>query len=57
MVPIVYMLIASLVYQFQDMNPAYLELVKIFVGSIGWIGGLTLFMWWREKNKKAIVQA
>jgi hypothetical protein len=32
-------------------NPAYMDIIKIFAGSILWIGGLTLFMWWRERNK------
>ena len=36
------------------MDPAYLDIVKIFAGSIGWIGGLTLFMWIREKKKLAV---
>jgi hypothetical protein len=38
---------------FVNMDPAYLDLVKIFAGSIGWIGGLTMFMWIREKKKEA----
>ena len=32
-------------------NPAYLDIVKIFAGAFLWIGGLTAYMWWREKNK------
>ena len=36
---------------FAGMNPAYADLVKIFVGTFGWIGGLTLFMWLRDKHK------
>ena len=35
------------------MDPAYMDIVKIFAGSIGWIGGLTLYMWVREKKKEA----
>ena len=38
---------------FVNMDPAYLDLVKIFAGCIGWIGGLSLFMWVRERKKEA----
>ncbi len=34
-------------------DPAYMDIVKIFAGSIGWVGGLTLYMWIREKKKEA----
>ncbi len=37
------------------MNPVYLDLIKMFAGCIGWIGGLTLFMYMREKKKAATV--
>jgi len=47
----------SLFIQIRDlvlnMDPAYMDLFKIFAGSIGWIGGLTLYMWIREKRKQA----
>jgi hypothetical protein len=38
---------------FMNIDPAYLDLVKIFAGSIGWIGGLTMFMWIRERRREA----
>jgi hypothetical protein len=47
----------SLFIQIRDlvlnMDPAYMDLFKIFAGSIGWIGSLTLYMWIREKRKQA----
>ena len=47
--------IVSLFLQVRDffltMDPAYLNLVKIFAGCFGWIGGLFLFIWTREKRK------
>jgi hypothetical protein len=39
---------------FSAMDPAYMDIIKIFVGSIGWIGSLTIFMWWKEKRKEAV---
>jgi hypothetical protein len=27
------------------------EAVKILAVSVGWIGGLTLFVWWKEKHR------
>lgn len=38
---------------YYTIDPAYMDIVKILAGSIGWIGGLTLFMWIREKKKEA----
>jgi hypothetical protein len=49
--------LASFVSHIQEINPAYLDLLKIFVGSIAWIGGLTLFMWRREKHKNSAIRA
>jgi hypothetical protein len=40
----------------KDINPAYMDVVKIFAGSIAWIGGLTLYMWQRERRKTAEVR-
>ena len=40
---------ASMINNMKDINPAYLDLVKIFAGSIAWIGGLTFYMWRRER--------
>jgi hypothetical protein len=34
------------------LDPAYVEMAKIFGGSIGWVGSLALFMWWRDKKKQ-----
>lgn len=34
-------------------NPAYLDILKVVVGSITWIGGLVGYVYWREKNLKA----
>ena len=37
-------------------NPAWLDLAKMSVGTISWIGGLTGFLYWRQsKLKKAII--
>ncbi|HTQ66266.1 MAG TPA: hypothetical protein VMI12_15820 [Puia sp.] len=38
-------------HYFAMMDQSYLDILKIFIGSIGWIGGLTLYMWRREKKK------
>ena len=46
-------LIASYIFNFfSNMDGAYMDIFKIFAGSIGWIGGLALFMWIKDKNKK-----
>jgi len=39
---------------FSGMNPAYADLLRIVVGTTAWIGGLTLFMWVREKKKNRL---
>jgi hypothetical protein len=33
-------------------SPAYMDILKLIVGSFMWIGGLVGYMWWREKNLK-----
>ncbi|MBS1666918.1 MAG: hypothetical protein JST58_06020 [Bacteroidetes bacterium] len=43
--------IAQLQFYFATVDPAYLEFFKIFAGCTSWIGGLILYMWWKEKNK------
>jgi hypothetical protein len=48
---------ASMMNNMKDINPAYLDLVKIFTGSIAWIGGLTFYMWRRERLKTAEARA
>jgi hypothetical protein len=36
-------------------NPAWLDLIKMIVGTVSWIGGLTGFLYWRQsKLKKAV---
>ena len=47
---------ASIMSNMKDINPAYMDVVKIFAGSIAWIGGLTLYMWQRERRKTAEVR-
>jgi hypothetical protein len=34
----------------------YLDMIKMFVGCVGWIGSLVLFVKWNEKrkNKKTV---
>ena len=41
-------------YSISAIDPAYIDILKIFAGSVGWIGGLTLFMWIREKQKNSL---
>jgi hypothetical protein len=36
-------------------NPAYLDLLKMIVGSVLWIGGLVGFMYWKQFKMKAAV--
>jgi len=33
-------------------SPAYLDILKVLVGSTAWIGGLVGYMYWREKKMK-----
>ena len=47
--------LSSAKYLITSLDPAYLDIIKIFAGSIGWIGGLTTFMWYKEKRKVAVV--
>jgi hypothetical protein len=47
--------LSSVKYLTANLDPAYLDIIKIFAGSTGWIGGLTLFMWFKEKRKHAVV--
>jgi hypothetical protein len=48
-------LISSFINNLSSNNPAYLDLVKLFVGSVLWIGGLVGFMYWRQYKLKAAV--
>ena len=41
---------------FSSMDPAYMDILKIFAGSIGWIGGLTIYMWLKEKRRNPSFQ-
>ena len=36
-------------------NPAYMDLLKLFVGSVLWIGGFIGFLYWRQLKLKAAV--
>jgi hypothetical protein len=49
--------LVSVMNNFKDLNPAYLDLAKILVGTVGWIGSLTLYMWIREQRKMVGVRA
>jgi len=50
-------LLSYIVEFFSHMDGAYLDIVKIFAGSISWIGGLALFMWWKDMRKNKLVPA
>jgi len=45
--------VVSFVKTLPASNPAYLDLIKVLVGSVTWIGGLLGYMYWRERNLKA----
>jgi hypothetical protein len=48
-------LIAVTVEKLDFSNPAYLDLIKMVVGIVSWIGGLTGFLYWKQfKMKKAM---
>ena len=47
-------LIISFVMNLPKDNPAVLDIVKVFVGSIAWIGGLVLFLYLRERKLKKL---
>jgi hypothetical protein len=49
-------LFMQVVQFFSTLDPAFWEVLKIFAGSIGWIGGLVLFMWWKEKRRNTSFQ-
>ena len=36
---------------FSSLTPAGLEVIKVISVSFAWIGGLTYFMWWKDKHK------
>ena len=40
---------------FTGMNPAVADILRILTGTTAWIGGLTLFMWIREKKKRRAI--
>ena len=33
-------------------NPVYIDLIKVFVGTTLWIGGLAIYMYRRERKLK-----
>ncbi len=37
---------------YSGLNPAFVEILKIVTVSVGWIGGLTLFLLWKEKHNR-----
>jgi hypothetical protein len=51
-----FLFLVSIISQIQNfiynLDPAYLDIAKIFAGSIAWIGGFIIFMWLKEKKKK-----
>ena len=47
---------SELRYAFATIDPVYMDIIKIFAGSIGWIGGLTLFMLWKDKHKHTVTE-
>jgi hypothetical protein len=48
-------LLALYVDRLDFSNPAWVDLIKMIVGVVSWIGGLTAFLYWRQlKLKKAI---
>jgi hypothetical protein len=48
-------LLTSVKTLMSDISPTTVTILQILAGSIGWIGGLTLFVWWKEKKKLAQV--
>jgi hypothetical protein len=42
----------ALVYSHPSFNPAYLDLIKLFVGTTAWIAGLAGYMYLRERKLK-----
>jgi|GEM_PF-5746350 hypothetical protein len=49
--------LASFIVEIKQLNqsadPAYLDVVKMVVGITGWVGGLTLYMWIRDRRRRA----
>ena len=35
-------------------NTVIIEVTKVLLVSLGWIGGLTAFVYWKDKQKKNI---
>jgi hypothetical protein len=49
-------LIAITIEKVDFSNPAWLDLLKMVVGTVSWIGGLTGFLYWKQsKLKKAVI--
>jgi len=48
--------LTQLVHYFNNLSPVTLEIIKVVTISFGWIGGLALFMWLKDKrNKHAVI--
>jgi hypothetical protein len=51
-----FLFLVSIIGQIQgflfNMDPAFLDIVKIFAGSVAWFGGFILFVRMKERNRK-----
>jgi hypothetical protein len=45
--------LVSFLKSLPENNPAYLDILKLVIGSTAWIGGLAGFVYYREKKLKA----
>ncbi|CAN5408654.1 hypothetical protein BH11BAC5_BH11BAC5_13080 [soil metagenome] len=36
-------------------NPLIIEVSKVLLVSLGWIGGLTAFVYWKDKHQHATI--
>ena len=47
----IYFLVQLLAFFHGNFQAFAFEAIKILAVSIGWIGGLALFVWWKEKRQ------
>ena len=51
-----FLFLVSIIGQIQNflnnMDPAFLDILKIFAGSMAWFGGFIIFVRLKEKNRK-----
>ena len=40
--------------QLFNYSPVIIEVTKVLLVSVGWIGGLTAFVYWKDKHKSNI---